>query len=160
MPLPLPNLDDRRWEDLVEEGRALIPLYGPDWTDHNLHDPGITIMELLAWVTEMDIYWLNRVPDAHRRKFLAMAGVTPRPPQPAWTVLHLRLKAGATAQHLPAGVHFEAARSEAASPSTVPFRTLAPLAAIPGEVQTLQLKQGDRFTDLTARLLRGEALAL
>lgn len=160
MPLPLPNLDDRRWEDLVEEGRALIPLYGPDWTDHNLHDPGITIMELLAWVTEMDIYWLNRVPDAHRRKFLAMAGVTPRPPQPARTVLHLRLKAGATGQHLPAGVYFEAARSEAASPSTVPFRTLTPLAAIPGEVQTLQLKQGDRFTDLTGRLLRGEALAL
>ena len=40
--LPLPNLDDRRWADLVEEGRALIPFYAPEWTDHNASDPGIT----------------------------------------------------------------------------------------------------------------------
>jgi hypothetical protein len=44
MPIPLPNLDDRRWADLVEEGRALIPLYASeDWTDHNVHDPGINV---------------------------------------------------------------------------------------------------------------------
>ena len=42
MPLPLPHLDDRRWQDLVEEGRALIPRLAPAWTDHNVHDPGIT----------------------------------------------------------------------------------------------------------------------
>jgi Baseplate J-like protein len=77
MPLPLPDLDDRRWADLVEEGRALIPLHAPEWTDHNLHDPGITLIELLAWVTEMDVYQLNRVPDRHRRKFLALVGLQP-----------------------------------------------------------------------------------
>ena len=48
MSIALPNLDDRRWSDLVEQGRALIPLYAPEWTDHNASDPGITLMELLA----------------------------------------------------------------------------------------------------------------
>jgi len=37
--LPLPDLDDRRWTDLVDEGRSLIPIVAPAWTDHNIHDP-------------------------------------------------------------------------------------------------------------------------
>lgn len=61
MPIPLPNLDDRRWAELVEQGRALIPLYSPEWTDHNASDPGITLMELLAFIAEMDVYRLNRI---------------------------------------------------------------------------------------------------
>jgi hypothetical protein len=97
MPIPLPNLDDRRWADLVEEGQALIPLYAREtWTDHNAHDPGITLMELFAWIAEMDIYQLNRIPDRHKRKFLALVGITSEPPQPARTVLSFRLKDGAT----------------------------------------------------------------
>jgi hypothetical protein len=66
MPLPLPNLDTRRWADLVQEGRALVPRYAPEWTDHNAHDPGITLMELLAWLAEMNIYRLNQIPPRHR----------------------------------------------------------------------------------------------
>ena len=53
MPMPMPNLDDRRWDDLVDEGRALIPVYSRDWTDHNVSDPGITFLELFAWITEL-----------------------------------------------------------------------------------------------------------
>jgi hypothetical protein len=48
MGVPLPNLDDRRWIDLVEEGRSLLPFYAPQWTDHNIHDPGITLLELFS----------------------------------------------------------------------------------------------------------------
>jgi hypothetical protein len=73
MPLLLPDLDDRRWTDLVDEGRALIPLFSTVWTDHNLHDPGITFMELFAGETELDLYRVNRVPPSHVRKFLALA---------------------------------------------------------------------------------------
>ena len=50
MPISLPNLDDRRWAELVDEGRALIPLYSRDWTNHNAADPGITLIELFAWI--------------------------------------------------------------------------------------------------------------
>jgi hypothetical protein len=72
MPIPLPNLDDRTYEDLVEEARALIPSLYPKWTDHNPTDPGIILIELFAWLTEMVIYRLNRVPDANYKTFLQL----------------------------------------------------------------------------------------
>ena len=68
MPLPLPSLDTRRWSDLVAEGRALIPRYAPTWTDHNVHDPGIMLVELFAWIVEQLIYRANRIPIRHRLK--------------------------------------------------------------------------------------------
>ncbi|MEN3334210.1 MAG: hypothetical protein V7641_3575 [Blastocatellia bacterium] len=61
MPIKLPNLDDRTYASLVEEARAMIPVYAPEWTNHNESDPGITLVEMLAYVTEMLLYRLNRV---------------------------------------------------------------------------------------------------
>src|SRR5262249_33498825 len=72
MPLPLPNLDDRRWTDLVEEARALIPTFDPAWTDHNPSDPGITLIELFAWLAEMLIYRADRIPERHTLTFLRL----------------------------------------------------------------------------------------
>ncbi len=72
MPLILPDLDDRRYADLVEEARALIPSYAPEWTNHNPSDPGITLIELFAWLSEMLIYRLNRVSDDNLRTFLKL----------------------------------------------------------------------------------------
>jgi len=110
MPLPLPNLDDRRWSDLVEEGRALIPRYAPTWTDHNVHDPGITFMELFAWLTEMTVYRLDRVPETHRRRFLALIGYDPLPPRAAQTTLTFTPEPGTAPLPflLPEGAEFEA----------------------------------------------------
>ena len=65
MPLQLPNLDDRRYTDLVEEARGLIPTYAPEWTNHNPSDPGITLVELFAFLSEMLLYRLNRVTAAN-----------------------------------------------------------------------------------------------
>lgn len=72
MVLPLSNLDDRTYAELMEEARALIPTYDPSWTDHNPSDPGITLIELFAWLTEMLIYRANRVPDQHLVTFLKL----------------------------------------------------------------------------------------
>ncbi len=72
MPITLPNLDDRRYADLVEEARALIPTYAPEWTDHNEVDPGITLIELFAYLSEMLLYRLNRVTDKNRYAFLKL----------------------------------------------------------------------------------------
>jgi hypothetical protein len=63
MPLPLPDLDNRRFDDLVGDLRALIPQLAPDWTNHNIADPGITLVELMAWVAEVSLYRANRIPD-------------------------------------------------------------------------------------------------
>jgi hypothetical protein len=72
MPLQLPNLDDRRYTDLVAEARRLIPVYTPDWTNHNPSDPGITLVELFAYLTELLLYRLDRVTAANQRKFLEL----------------------------------------------------------------------------------------
>jgi hypothetical protein len=72
MPLQLPNLDDRRYADLVAEARRLIPVYDPKWTNHNPSDPGITLVELFAYLTEMLLYRLDRVTAANQRKFLKL----------------------------------------------------------------------------------------
>lgn len=61
MTLPLPQLDKRNWSDLLAEGLARIPRRAPDWTDHNLHDPGITLLELLAYKTEQLLFQSNRI---------------------------------------------------------------------------------------------------
>jgi hypothetical protein len=67
--IPLPNLDDRTFADLVEEARAAVPGLASDWTDHNPSDPGMALVELFAWVTEILVYRTNRIPAAHRRTF-------------------------------------------------------------------------------------------
>lgn len=72
MPLTLPNLDDLRWEDLMDEGRSLIPALAPEWTNYNPSDPGITLVELLAYFSERLMYQLNRIGDNHVLEFLKL----------------------------------------------------------------------------------------
>src|SRR3972149_91465 len=107
MPLTAPNLDDRRfhdivdeapapiprYRDIVDEARALIPRYCPEWTDHNLSDPGITLVELFAWMTEMILFRLNQVPERNYVKFLDLMAVKLLEPRPARADISFRLTA-------------------------------------------------------------------
>src|SRR6185503_2648422 len=72
-----PNLFQRRFSDLMEIGRARLPSLAPDWTDHNAHDPGITLMELLAWVAEAQLYSLSRLRRDERLAYAALLGLAP-----------------------------------------------------------------------------------
>jgi hypothetical protein len=72
MPLKIPILDDRNYSDLVEEAVAMLPRYAPEWTNHNPSDPGITLVELLAYFTELFIYRLNRVTKDTKIRFLQL----------------------------------------------------------------------------------------
>lgn len=92
MALPIPNLDDKTFDELFEEARALIPRYAPEWTDHNLSDPGITLVDLFAWLTEMQIYSLNRVTDKNVLKFLRLLGTAPQPATSAQAEVSFSLK--------------------------------------------------------------------
>jgi predicted phage baseplate assembly protein len=85
MALPVPNLDDRRFQDLVDEAKRLVQQRCPEWTDHNVSDPGVTLIETFAWMTDQLIYRLNRVPDRNYVKFLELIGVTLFPPTAART---------------------------------------------------------------------------
>jgi hypothetical protein len=157
MPLLLPDLDDRRWADLVDEGRALIPLFAPGWTDHNIHDPGITFMELFAGETELDLYRINRVPPSHVRKFLALVGAESRPPKAARTVLAFRLASGKPPRILPADL--EIATEDLAGIRTV-FRTLESVTVVELRLQAIQTGGPGGITDLSARWRRNETLFL
>lgn len=94
MTLPAPNLDDLRFQsDLVDEARKRIIHYCPEWTEYNLSDPGITLIELFAWMTELMVYRLNRVPEKNYIKFLEMLGMQLKPATSARTELTFWLSA-------------------------------------------------------------------
>jgi hypothetical protein len=82
MSIPLPNLDDRTYESLVEEAKSLIPIEYPEWTDHNPSDTGIILIELLAWLTEMTLYRVNRIGDRNYEAFLNLL----KPTEAAWNL--------------------------------------------------------------------------
>ncbi|APR87708.1 hypothetical protein A7982_13057 [Minicystis rosea] len=93
MPIPLPNLDDKTYAELVDEARTSIPRHYPQWTDHNPSDPGMTLVELLAWLTEMVLYRTNRIPEATRRTFLKLLdGAAPPQGQPIDTAIRATLQ--------------------------------------------------------------------
>lgn len=108
MGLDVPDLDDRTYDELVTDLRKRIPVHSETWTDHNATDPGITMLEVLAWVAESDIYQLDRVTERHVRKYLRLLGVTPDPPEPARVRLDLDPPAAEAGTSLPAGVRLEA----------------------------------------------------
>ena len=91
MRLPEIQLDDRRFQDLVSEARLKITRSCPEWTEHNVSDPGITLIELFAWMTEMTIYRLNRVPDKLHVSLLELLGIRLDGPSAAQTSLRFRL---------------------------------------------------------------------
>jgi len=75
MPIKIPSLDDRKYQELLDEALARIPVHNPEWTNFNKSDPGVTLVEVFAFLTENLLYRANQVPERNRRKFLSMLGV-------------------------------------------------------------------------------------
>jgi predicted phage baseplate assembly protein len=89
--LPEIVLDDRHFQDLVNEARVRVARRCPEWTDHNVSDPGITLIELFSWLTETLIYRVNRIPAKLHVALLELLGMRLRPPTAARTELRFRL---------------------------------------------------------------------
>jgi hypothetical protein len=75
MPITIPSIDDRRYQDLLNEALSRIPVYTPEWTNFNKSDPGVTLVEIFAFLTETLLYRSNQIPERNRRKFLKLLGV-------------------------------------------------------------------------------------
>ncbi|GAB3023299.1 putative baseplate assembly protein [Natronobiforma cellulositropha] len=103
MGLDVPDLDDREFEDVFEETKRRIPIYTESWSDHNAHDTGIAILELLAWISETYTYQLDRVTEEHREKYLHILGVDRQPPRPATARVSVRPPEGGDGLVVPAG---------------------------------------------------------
>jgi hypothetical protein len=84
MPITLPVLDDRNYEQILEEALRRIPVYTPEWTNFGIEsDPGVTIVQLFAFLTENMLYRANRIPELNRLKFLQLLNVPLLPASPA-----------------------------------------------------------------------------
>lgn len=83
MPIESPQLDDLRYDRVLEELRLRIPVHTDEWTDHNDSDPGITLIQLFAYLTELTGFRLNQVPEKNHIELLKLLGVRLRPAQAA-----------------------------------------------------------------------------
>jgi predicted phage baseplate assembly protein len=147
MPLPAPNLDDRTFQDILDEARRLIPQYCPEWTDHNLSDPGITLLELFAWMTDLLLFRLNRVPERNYIKFLDLIGLRLQPARPATADISFRLTAAqAEDVVIPQGTEIGTVRTE--TRESISFATDRDLAVrVPQLAHILAGRGGTRFND-------------
>src|SRR5262245_27081775 len=100
MPLIGPVLDDRTYEQLKDELVKRIPVYAPEWTDHNESDPGIALLELFAYLGESLLFRFNQIPDATKIAYLRLLGLAPRSAQSARSLLALQTERPAGAQVL------------------------------------------------------------
>ncbi len=126
MPIKPPNLDDRKYADIVREARALIPQYCPEWTNLGDADPGITLVQLFAWMTEMMIHRLNRVPDKTYIHFLNFIGEERREARPSMLPLTFQLRTeGATVAEVPPFTRCSTKQKEGAD--SLHFLTTDPL---------------------------------
>ncbi len=145
--IPAPNLDDRSFEDIVQEAITLIPKYCPDWTNHNPTDPGITLIELFAWMTEMVIYRLNKVTDKNYLAFLELMGIHQQAPQPAQALLCFQLAEKADTQLVPAGTRV--ATLQTSTEDAIIFETVRDVQVIPNQLVRCYSQFHDRFDDHT-----------
>ncbi len=151
--LQSPNLDDRMWQDVVDEARSLIPRYNPEWTDHNASDLGITLMELFAWIVEGMQYRLNRVPDKNFIEFLNLLGITQDPASPATVFLTYQLAGVSPPVTLPKGN--VAATQQTGQDAAILFETDADVSLLPTNLTTaISLhKTGLHYENVTSRMV-------
>ena len=146
MSLPSPNLDDRRFQDIVDEAKRRIPRHCPDWTDHNVSDPGVALIELFAWMTEMTLYRLNQVPDRMYVKFLELVGIELFSAVPARVDLLFNLTAPrAEPVRIPARTQVSTERSS--DGEAVVFLTDDDLQIVAPQLIACLTHTDDRFTD-------------
>jgi hypothetical protein len=145
--IPAPNLDDRTHADIVAEAIRLIPQYCPEWTNHNAADPGVTLIELFAWMTEMIIYRLNKVTDKNFLAFLDLMGVDLQPPQPARALLRFDLVEGSAETVVKAGT--QVATAQGGDAESVVFETQTDILVVPNVIERCYSQYHDTYNDNT-----------
>jgi len=143
MALPAPNLDDRRFQDLVDDAKRLVQQRCPERSDHNVSDPGVTLIETFAFMVDQLFYRLNRVPDLHYIKFLELIGVRQFPPVAARGYVTFWLSAPTpSAVNVAVGTEVATVRTEVEE--AVVFRVDDALAIVPCELLLLRSQTAER----------------
>ncbi len=149
MPLDalVPVIDDRTFADIVDEARTRIPRYTPEWTDFNDNDPGMAMVQLLGWMTDLLIYRLGKVPQQNYIKFLELIGIELNAAQPAQAEVTFPVTPSFTQSSVivPLGTQV----ATAGQPPTI-FELPQALIALTAALTTLLSFDGFQFTDLTS----------
>ncbi len=148
MSLPAPQLDDRTFQGLVDEAKRMVQQRCPEWTDHNVSDPGVTLIETFAYMVDQLVWRLNRVPEKTYIKFLELLGMSLRPPMAARTDITFWLSAELDQEVVvPSGVQVSTPRTEVEG---IAFTTTETLAIQPctrtfvaTEIENLQVNHTD-----------------
>ena len=152
MPLAsaLPKIDDRTFDDIVAEARARIPRYTPEWTDLNESDPGIALVELLAWLTEMQLFRLGQVPQLNYLKFLELLGVDLLPAASATVEITFPPEAGATTASIDLAMRTQVSAEGGADGAPIIFETDRTLIVATATLDAIQAFDGYAYADQTA----------
>ena len=154
MPFAPPLIDDRSYSELVAEARARIPRYTPEWTDQNESDPGMILVELYAWLTEMQIFRMSKIPDLAYVKFLELVGITPEPARPARAYVTFPVRAGheKPATVVPARAQVAASEPDANGKRVI-FETERALTSVRARLDRLQVFDGFAYRDVSGENL-------
>lgn len=146
----LPAIDNRTYDDIVAEARVRIPRYTPEWTDLNESDPGMALVELMAWLTEMQLYRLGQVPELNYLKFIELLGLKLLPAVAATAEITFPVKAGTTTASVavPKGTQVSAEATDGGPP--IIFETDRTLLAVSAPLVAVQVFDGNSFADATA----------
>jgi hypothetical protein len=144
MPLVVPTIDDRAYQDILDEALARVPVHNPEWTNfRNESDPGVTLVQLFAFMTETLLYRSNQIPERNRRAFLQLLGLPLRPAASARGLVTLSNERGPLqTQVLARGLELRAGQ--------VPFRTERALDVLPVESRVYYKR---RVANIPQRLL-------
>ncbi|WP_019180839.1 putative baseplate assembly protein [Microbacterium yannicii] len=150
MTLPVPRLDDRRFQDLVDDAKRLVAARCPEWSDHNVSDPGVTLIETFAFMTDELLYRLNRVPDKLYIAFLDLIGTTLFPPTAARADLVFWLAAPRD-DVIIVPEHTEVGTPRTEQTESTVFQTTADLAIPPRRLARIGTRSGEELTVRGAR---------
>jgi hypothetical protein len=143
-----PKLDDRTFEELYRDLRLRIPRYTKEWTNYNESDPGITLVQLFAWLSEMMLVRMNQIPRKNYLKFLQLLGQELRPARPAAAHLTFTPKVNGSPQTIPERTQVSAAIPDG-GPAVI-FETLRPLDPIKSPLLVVGVSEAGSLVNITA----------
>lgn len=151
MPLDdlIPIIDDRTYADLVAEARTRIPRYTPEWTDLNESDPGIALIELFGWMTELLIYRLGKVPQLNYLKFLQLIGFELTPARAATAEITFPVQPTFTEPYVIVSLGTQVTTAQPDAQGPIVFETDRALIALTAQLDAVQVFEQPTFRDVT-----------
>ena len=138
------KLDDQSFDEIIEQAKGRLPWLCPVWTDHNAHDPGITILELMAWYKELQQFHMDQMTPDIQRKLLSLAGIRLRVERASSCYLEIGPD---EPERLPL--------SRLTNEQEIVFELAEPIPAHRPELRMVMIRQGQKQEDITPLLQGG-----